>query len=33
MQESLRHRCEACGATFEDAEALRKHVREVGLVG
>jgi hypothetical protein len=25
-------RCRICGRTFEDDEALEKHVREVGLV-
>jgi hypothetical protein len=25
-------RCRICGRTFEDDEALRRHVREVGLV-
>jgi hypothetical protein len=25
-------RCKICGRTFESDEALRKHVREIGLV-
>ncbi|WP_227775950.1 hypothetical protein [Haladaptatus pallidirubidus] len=26
------HRCEACGATFDTEDELRKHVHEQGLV-